>query len=122
MSKQKPPKKKKKVVVTTGNKSTTSGAKKKVVSTKAAPKAKVAKVSRASAVKEQEPLPMGRDNYLLMALGVLFIVIGMFLMAGGKMPSPDVWDDSIIYSFRRTVLAPIFILAGLGIEIYAIFK
>jgi len=38
------------------------------------------------------------------------------------MPSPDVWEPQRIYSFRRTVLAPIFILAGLGTEIYAIFK
>jgi hypothetical protein len=38
------------------------------------------------------------------------------------MPSPDVWDDSIIYSFRRTVLAPIVIIIGLVVEIFAIFK
>jgi hypothetical protein len=54
--------------------------------------------------------------------GVLLIALGLVLMLGGAMPSPDVWDESIIYSFRRTVLAPIFILAGLGVEIYAIFK
>ena len=44
------------------------------------------------------------------------------LMLGGSMPSPDVWDDSIIYSFRRITLAPIFIVAGLLVQIYAIFK
>jgi hypothetical protein len=38
------------------------------------------------------------------------------------MPSPDEWEPERIYSFRRTVLAPIVILAGLAVEIYAIFK
>jgi hypothetical protein len=38
------------------------------------------------------------------------------------MPSPDVWDDNIIYSFRRVTLAPILILAGLAVEVVAIFK
>ena len=54
--------------------------------------------------------------------GVLLIALGLILMSGGAMPSPDVWDESIIYSTRRTILAPIVMLAGLGLEIYAIFK
>jgi hypothetical protein len=50
------------------------------------------------------------------------MAIGFVLMAGGSMPSPDVWDESIIYSSTRTVIAPIFILSGLIVQIYAIFK
>ncbi|HNG07373.1 MAG TPA: DUF3098 domain-containing protein [Saprospiraceae bacterium] len=50
------------------------------------------------------------------------IFIGMLLMTGGSMPNPDTWDPNIIYSARRTVLAPIFILGGLVLQIYAIFK
>jgi sulfite exporter TauE/SafE len=67
-------------------------------------------------------LMMKKDNYIWMSVGVLLIALGLALMAGGKMPSPDVWDENVIYSFRRTVLAPVVILAGLSIEIYAIFK
>ncbi|MBK6623328.1 MAG: DUF3098 domain-containing protein [Saprospirales bacterium] len=67
-------------------------------------------------------LVYNRQNYYWMLLGVGLIGLGMILMAGGHMPSPDVWDDSIIYSWRRTVLAPFVILAGLVVEIYAIFK
>jgi len=67
-------------------------------------------------------LIFSRKNYYWMLAGIGLIALGMVLMAGGHMPGPDVWDDSIIYSWRRTVLAPIFILAGLGVEIYAIFK
>jgi len=67
-------------------------------------------------------LPFGKKNYQLVALGVVLIIIGMLLMTGGGMPSPDVWDESIIYSFRRITLAPIVILAGLVVEIFAIFR
>lgn len=68
------------------------------------------------------PLLFGRENFKWMFIGLGVIILGMILMAGGSMPSPDVWDESLIYSFRRITLAPIIILIGLGIEVYAIFK
>jgi hypothetical protein len=37
------------------------------------------------------------------------------------MPDANTWDESVIYSFTRITLAPIIILTGLGVEIYAIF-
>jgi len=64
----------------------------------------------------------GWSQYKFMLIGVALIAVGMLLMLGGSMPSPDVWDDSLIYSFRRTTLAPAFIIAGLLVEVYAIFK
>lgn len=67
------------------------------------------------------PLIFGISNLYLMIGGVLLIALGLLLMSGGAMPSPDVWDESIIYSFRRTVLAPIVIILGLVLEIIAIF-
>jgi Protein of unknown function (DUF3098) len=63
-----------------------------------------------------------KDNYTWMLIGVAVIVIGMFLMAGGKSADPTVFDKDEVYSFRRITVAPILILAGLVIEIYAIFK
>jgi len=63
-----------------------------------------------------------RENFKWIFIGIGFIVLGMFLMMGGSMPSPDVWDESLIYSHRRITLAPIMILIGLGIQVYAIFK
>jgi hypothetical protein len=71
---------------------------------------------------QSQPMVYDKHNYYWMLLGVGLIALGMILMSGGQMPGPDVWDDSIIYSWRRTVLAPAMILAGLGVEIYAIFK
>lgn len=76
---------------------------------------------KATEVAETEML-FGKRQYTIMLVGVLVMALGYFLMTGGHMPDSNTWDEDIIYGFRRTVLAPILILAGLGIEIYAIFK
>jgi len=68
------------------------------------------------------PLLFSKQNYLYMAIGVGLIALGMILMLGGDMKDPNVWDETVIYSFRRITLAPIVILAGLAVEVYAIFK
>lgn len=72
--------------------------------------------------KSSDDLLFHSVNYKLILLGMAVMALGYLLMAGGHMPSPDVWDEDIIYSFRRITLAPIVILIGLGIEVYAIFK
>lgn len=71
---------------------------------------------------EQTTLLFGRENYMYMIGGVVLIFLSFLLMSGGSMPSPDVWDESIIYSFRRITLAPILLVAGLVLEIVGIFK
>ncbi|TVQ49932.1 MAG: DUF3098 domain-containing protein [Saprospirales bacterium] len=68
------------------------------------------------------PMLFGRENFKWMLIGLAFIFLGLILMMGGAMPSPDVWDESLIYSHRRITLAPFLILVGLCIQIYAIFK
>jgi len=64
----------------------------------------------------------GKENFKWMLIGLGLIVLGMFLMSGGSMPDPNTWDESLIYSHRRITLAPMIIIAGLAIEVYAIFK
>lgn len=64
-------------------------------------------------------LKMG--NYKLLALGLLIIVIGFILMAGGGSDDPNVFNEDV-YSFRRITLAPIVVLVGFAFEIYAIMK
>jgi hypothetical protein len=66
-------------------------------------------------------LIFGKKQYIIMGIGVLLIALGMLLMVGGKMPDPNTWDDSLIYSHRRITLAPLFIILGLIAQVYAIF-
>ena len=63
-----------------------------------------------------------KENYKWMLIGVVVMTIGFFLMAGGKSPDPNVFNDSEIYSFRRITLAQLLIVGGLVIEIFAIIK
>ena len=63
-----------------------------------------------------------KDNYLWMLAGVVIIAIGMFLMAGGASKDPSVFARDEVYSKTRITVAPILIMIGLVIEIYAIFR
>jgi hypothetical protein len=63
-----------------------------------------------------------RDNYRWMLIGLVLVALGLFLMSGGKSKDPNVFNPNEVYSFTRITLAPILILAGFGIEIFAIFK
>lgn len=63
-----------------------------------------------------------KDNYMWMLAGVVVMAIGFFLMAGGKSADPNVFNDKDVYSPVRITIAPILIIAGLLIEIYAIMK
>jgi hypothetical protein len=64
----------------------------------------------------------GKSNYQWMLVGVVFIAAGMLLMAGGKSADPNVFNVNEVYSFRRITLAPIMMIIGFLIEIYALFK
>lgn len=57
-------------------------------------------------------LPLGKENYKLMVIGFVIIVIGFLLMIGT--------ED--IYSFRKITLSVIIIMIGYLFEIYAIMK
>ena len=63
----------------------------------------------------------GKENYRLLVIGLIVIAVGFLLMIGGGSDDPNVFSEDI-FSFRRMTLAPILILAGYGIEIYAIMK
>lgn len=64
----------------------------------------------------------GRENYKWMLIGIVVMAIGFFLMAGGKSSDPNVFLDKDVYSTTRITIAPILIIAGLIIEIFAIMK
>ncbi len=75
------------------------------------------------AEKKATPRLFAKENYIWMAAGAIAIIIGMFLMSGGKSDvNPKVFDAKAVYSFTRITVAPIMILIGLVIEIFAIFR
>lgn len=60
-------------------------------------------------------------NIRLIVIGFAVLVLGYLLMVGGGTDNPEVfsWD---MFSFRRLVLAPVIILAGIVLEIVAAVK
>lgn len=78
--------------------------------------------TRTAVVKDARPLTFGRDTYIWMGIGFALVVISLLLMSGGRGEDPAVFDENVIYSFRKITLAPIVMLAGLGTVIYAILK
>mgnify|MGYP001013736877 CR=1 FL=1 len=63
-----------------------------------------------------------KDNYIWMAAGIVVLALGFFLLSGGKSDDPNVFDKAKVYSTTLITVAPILILAGLVIEIFAIFR
>lgn len=62
-----------------------------------------------------------RSKYTWLIIGLLVTALGFVLMIGGGSDDPAVFSEGI-FSFRRMTLAPILVLAGYGIQIYAILK
>ncbi len=72
-------------------------------------------------VVDHSPL-FTKENYLLMIVGAVIIAIGMLVMSGGKSQDPNVFDYNQVYSKTRITIAPVLIVLGLMVEVYAIFK
>ncbi len=86
------------------------------------------KEKQAAATAQQKPAALltpfifDRFNYYVMIAGVVVILIGFWLMSGGATSDPNVFPKEELYSFRRITLAPIVVMLGFGIEIFAILK
>ena len=63
-----------------------------------------------------------KENLMWMLIGLGVMAVGFLLMAGGRSDNPNVFDKNQVYSTTRITIAPIIILAGLVIEIIAIFR
>ena len=72
-------------------------------------------------ITKEQTFALGKENYKLMVIGLVVIVIGFLLMMGGKSDDPNVFNPEV-FSFRRITLAPLVALAGFLFEIYAIMK
>ncbi len=88
--------------------------------------AKTSKSMAQEAIKKSEEtirpiFAFGKENYILMLVGVVLIILGFALMTGGGSKDPNVFNEEMS-DFRRLTLSPILILIGFGIEIVAIMK
>jgi hypothetical protein len=73
--------------------------------------------------KKQTAAPLfEKDNLVWMLIGAVIVALGFILMSGGKNVDPRVFDTKEVYSTTRITIAPILIVLGLIVEIYAIFK
>ena len=63
----------------------------------------------------------GKENYRLLFIGLAFIVLGFILMIGGGSKDPKIFNPAI-FNFQHITLAPILVLIGYVIEIFAIMK
>ena len=70
-------------------------------------------------MNKKNKLLFGKRNYRFMILGLFFIAVGFILMSGGGSDDPNIFNEEI-YSFRRIRLAPILVVTGFIIEVYAI--
>ena len=71
--------------------------------------------------KTEKILLFDRSKYIWLVVGLLVTALGFLLMIGGGSADPNEFSEGI-FSFRRMTLAPILVLAGFGIQIYAILK
>ncbi|QHI37147.1 hypothetical protein IMCC3317_25250 [Kordia antarctica] len=83
---------------------------KKSESTKTAPK---------NTPQSQPGFVFGKKNYLFMIIGLAVIALGFILMSGGGSDDPNVFNEAI-FNAQRIHIAPMLVIAGFAIEIYAI--
>lgn len=91
------------------------------MSVKIAPSKEKKSASRIPESESRAGFAFGRENYRLLLIGLAFIVVGFLLMIGGGSKDPNTFSHEI-FNFRRLTLAPILVLAGYVIEIFAIMK
>ena len=63
-----------------------------------------------------------RKNYLLLISGLILILAGLALMVGGGSEDPNVFRGSELFSSQRITYAPILIISGFILEVFAIMS
>ena len=69
--------------------------------------------------EDEKQFAFSKKNYSILILGLLLIAVGLLLMIGGESENPQEFNYAI-FNFQRLTLAPIIILTGLVVEIFAI--
>ena len=68
----------------------------------------------------QKVMPFGKQNYIIVLVGIALIALGFVLMIGGGSSDPNVFNEKM-FNTQRLTIAPILVLAGFVVEIVAIF-
>lgn len=68
----------------------------------------------------QSVMPFGRQNYIIVLIGIALLALGFILMLGGGSTDPDVFNEKM-FDFQHITLSTILVLAGFVVEIFAIF-
>lgn len=71
------------------------------------------------AENKNDGFALPKKNILYIIAGFAVMLVGYLLMAGGGSGDPNVFNADM-FSFRRMVIAPVVILAGMAFEIWAI--
>jgi uncharacterized membrane protein len=63
----------------------------------------------------------GKENFIILAIAIVIIVFGFWLMSGGK-TTEETGFDPRIFDNRRIVIAPIVTMLGFILVVWAILK
>lgn len=67
-------------------------------------------------------MPLTKENYKFIIIGLAVVVLGFILMAGGGSEDPKVFNEEEMFSFRRITLAPFLVIAGYVVILFGILK
>lgn len=70
-------------------------------------------------MENKEKMPLTPRGLVLLAIGLLVMILGYVIMTGGGSDDPQVFNEAM-FDFRRLVLAPVLIVLGVVIEVFAI--
>ncbi|MDR2622473.1 MAG: DUF3098 domain-containing protein [Dysgonamonadaceae bacterium] len=63
----------------------------------------------------------GKENFIILAVSILLVIIGFWLMSGAK-TTEETGFDPAIFNTRRIVIAPIVTMTGFILVVWAILK
>ena len=68
------------------------------------------------------PYAFNEKNYKLLLIGLAINVLGFILMIGGGAEDPNEFNEDELFSTVRITIAPMFIVLGYAVIMYAIMK